>query len=112
MTAAKKPNPTQKAALDYFHRGWAVIPVKLRGKQPIEKAWQKQRLDEDGVREAFALPRNVGVLLGEASGGLIDVDLDSPEARTIAVHVLPETARFGHPGSPNSHWIYRLKGDA
>ncbi len=63
-------------ALDYRHRGWSVIPVKYRGKQPIGSAWQKQRLDEDGLREAFAVPRNIGVLLGEPSNGLVDVDLD------------------------------------
>ena len=41
------------------------------------------------------------MLLGEPSGGLVDVDLDSPEALALAERLLPPTAsRFGRPSKP------------
>jgi hypothetical protein len=50
---------------------------------------------------------NVGVLLGDASGGLVDVDLDCAEARSFADEFLPPTGCvFGRAGNPRSHRIY------
>lgn len=46
-------------------------------------------------------------MLGTPSGGLVDVDLDSPEAVCLAPHVLPETgATFGRASKPRSHFLY------
>ena len=46
--------------------------------------------------------------LGEPSSGLVvDLDLDSDEARLLAPAVLPPTgAIFGRPSAPASHWLY------
>jgi hypothetical protein len=50
---------------------------------------------------------NVGVLLGDPSGGLVDVDLDCEQALLVAEQFLPPTgAVFGRPGRPNSHHLY------
>ena len=50
---------------------------------------------------------NIGVLLGEPSGWLIDVDLDCDEAVALAPKFLPPTgATSGRPGKPASHWWY------
>jgi hypothetical protein len=50
---------------------------------------------------------NIGLLLGDPSGGLVDVDLDAPEAVAAAPVFLPPTLRrHGRPGKPNSHWWY------
>jgi P4 family phage/plasmid primase-like protien len=52
---------------------------------------------------------NVGVLLGEPSGWLIDIDLDHPRAVELAAQFLPSTpAVSGRPGKPRSHWWYRV----
>jgi hypothetical protein len=49
------------------------------------------------------------VLTGQASAGLVDVDLDVPEARAAGAHRLPFTDRVhGRPGAPASHHWYRL----
>jgi hypothetical protein len=49
----------------------------------------------------------IGVLCGEPSGGLLDVDLDCAEALRLAPCFLPKTAlRHGRPRRPLSHFWY------
>ena len=102
--------PSSRPPWTTSRRGWRVIPVNHRGKQPIGQAWQTQRLDEDGIRAAFAVPRNSGILLGEPSGGLVDVDLDCPEAAVMAGRLLPATASFGH-GGKLGHLLYQADAE-
>ncbi len=100
-------------AESYTHRGWFTIPVNKHGKSPIIKNWPEQRLKFDDLGKHFSPGINVGVLLGEPSGWLVDVDLDSPEAVMLAPKYLPPTgAKFGHKSKPNSHWLYRAMGQA
>jgi hypothetical protein len=41
---------------------------------------------------------------------LVDVDLDSPEARLAAPYILPPTeAVFGRVSTPRSHWLYQTE---
>jgi hypothetical protein len=97
---------SQAAAREYEKRGWRVLPVKARSKRPRHANWQR------GIRTARDVDPagNVGVLLGEPSNGLVDVDLDTPEARELAREFLPLTdARFGRASSPESHWLYRVR---
>lgn len=101
------------AASDYLRRGWAPIPVGFQDKVPISgKAWEKLRLTEDTLAEHFAGERrNVGVVLGAASGDLVDVDLDHPLAVQLASLFLPPTETiFGRATKPASHWLHRVKG--
>ena len=101
---------TREAAEYYLSRGWAVIPVPFREKAPTLKRWPDLRLTKDDLPRYFdEHPQNIGVLLGEPSGGLIDVDLDSPEALTLASRFLPPTeCGFGRASTPESHWLYRV----
>jgi hypothetical protein len=103
------------AATHYARCGLAPIPVPHRGKNPGRKAdggsgagWQNARVGPGDVPRVFGDgPRNVGVLLGEPSGGLVDVDLDCPQTVALAPVLLPATgAVFGRPGKPRSHWLY------
>jgi hypothetical protein len=83
-------------------RGWALIPVPHQQKRPVRKDWQHLKLGAADLTGAFRGPANVGTLLGEPSGGLIDVDLDSPETRLLADRFLPATGcRFGRESSPS-----------
>lgn len=100
---------TREAAESYLRRGWAPIPVPSREKGPTLKGWPDLRLTKDDIPLHFnGVSQNIGVLLGEPSGGLIDVDLDSPEALILATQFLPPTdCRFGRASTPESHWLYR-----
>jgi P4 family phage/plasmid primase-like protien len=98
-----------RVALDYHRRGWAVIPVPWGQKSPGRTGWQHQRFaDEAAVVKAFSGgPKNIGVLLGPASGNLVDCDQDDPFWASMAGLHLPTTAtRFGRPSKPGGHRLY------
>jgi len=104
------PMSIRAVALEYIRNGWRPIPVPLREKGPRLKNWQRLRAEEADVARLFKNGQNVGLLLGEPSGGLVDVDLDSPEAVTLASSFLPITERIhGRSSSPASHRWYRTK---
>lgn len=88
----------------YRARGWATIRVAPLAKNPVG-AWQ-DRTDEPN---AFVDGDNVGVRLGDPSGGLVDVDLDCPEAVALAGRFLPATAAFGR-GGETRHYLYVCPG--
>lgn len=98
-----------ETALTYFDLGWAVIPVPFRQKAPLMRSWQKLRMGRDDVPSHFnGKPSNLGVLLGDPSAGLVDVDLDCLESVVLAEIFLPPTGViFGRSGKPRSHHLYR-----
>ena len=81
--------PCGAAALDYVNRGLAVIPVACGGKVPVTKRGINDWTDNpDMVRawwgigehkgQPYADPnRNVGIVCGQVSGGLVCIDIDS-----------------------------------
>jgi hypothetical protein len=88
----------------YTLLGMHVVPVPFRSKNPGFNDWQLLRLKEPDLPAHFnGQPQNVGVLLGEPSDWVIDVDLDHPLAIALADRYLPPTpAVFGRPG--NRSW--------
>lgn len=97
----------QSGARDYIRRGWPVIPVPHGEKKPIVSGWPDLRITEADLPKYFADGQNIGVILGEASGDLVDVDLDSAEGITLAPSFLPETeSTFGRRSKPESHWLF------
>jgi replicative DNA helicase len=98
-------------AASYLARGWAVVPIPYRTKRPVLDGWQKLRFTPETLPQHFnGRAQNVGVILGEASGGLADVDLDCLEAIELAPQFLPPTATFGRASKPASHWLYAAPG--
>ncbi len=103
---------SQRGALttahDHIARGWAPLPVLYQGKGCKEDKWQSLRITADNAAQYFSKDRqNVGVLLGEASNGLTDVDLDCPEAVALAAAFLPATgAVFGRASKRRSHRLF------
>jgi hypothetical protein len=95
-------------ARSYFQRGWMPLPVPFRSKNPGFRGWQNFTVTEDYLTHHFnGQPQNIGVLLGEASGNLVDIDLDCAEAISLAQHFLPVTsAIFGRQTRQRSHWLY------
>lgn len=96
------------AARSFIAKGWQVVPVPFKSKAPTAKDWHHLRLNAETLPKVFGRgPQNVGVILGEPSSWLTDVDLDCPEAVLLAPHFLPQTqAIFGRSGKENSHYLY------
>ncbi len=100
-------SPATKTAIAYARRGWPVVPVPFRHKGPTIRGWSKLRLTDAEILQHFnGEPMNIGVLLGEPSG-IVDLDLDAPEAARLAADLLPPTdSIFGRNGNPASHRLY------
>lgn len=125
MSTTEKHNAAVvEAALDAYRRGLTPLPITRHSKSPTMAGWTKLRWPdpttdtgegEDAVRAAFEEytaggSTNLGVLLGEASGDLIDVDLDHPAAARLKSYLLPYTAAVhGRETSRKSHYWYRAK---
>lgn len=99
------------AARAYLRRGYVPVPVPAGVKGPRLAGWQRLRLTESELPAHFGNAGNIGLILGDPSGGLTDVDLDCDEARTLAPQYLPETpAMTGRLSAPQSHWWYTAVG--
>jgi putative DNA primase/helicase len=91
-------------------RHWRLVAVKNGTKRPPADGWQNLRLEASDLPRYFSNGASIGVLCGEPSGNLVDVDLDCREAVALASHFLPKTAlRHGRPGNPDSHLWYTCK---
>ncbi len=116
---------TTRAAFEAVSRGYQAIPIMPRDKKPVGSGWSHRHwpdgtTQEDvdavwadahtGLEEKDVL--NAGVLLGEPSGRLIDIDLDHPSTKRLKDLFLPPTrARGGRAGKPASHYWYIAKGE-
>lgn len=104
---------TLEDALAFHQRGWAIIPIPLKEKGPRFANWQRTQLQDEAQlvelfrREWHGDNGNVGVLLGSASAGIVDADLDWPEAAQLAKYFLPKTNTvFGRKSKLHSHLFY------
>ena len=101
MTAAQT---IAAAACAYAKRGWKPVPMSRQTKKPIGKEWQKRPFDQ---AQFNGNSENIGIQLGEVSGGLADVDIDCMAAIEFAPEFLPPTnAIFGRRSKPCSHQFY------
>lgn len=105
------PQDAVRYARQYANRGLAVLPIPAGQKNPALRSWQRLRIEPEEVAEHFnGRPQNVGILLGEPSGWLVDVDLDVPEAASAAPFLLPATLRSGRESAPRTHYWYHAEG--
>jgi DNA polymerase I-like protein with 3'-5' exonuclease and polymerase domains len=103
------PATSWEAARNYLARSFLPIPVHFKQKGPVVDGWEELRPTTEDLPELFPEGQrlNVGLLLGEPSGGLVDVDLDSAEAVRAAPYLLPSTGMIhGRLGKPRSHYWY------
>lgn len=103
-----------EVACNLIDRGWAPVPVAFMGKAPTDaktgrkiSKWETLRINRATADRHFnGAPQNIGTILGEASSGLVDVDLDCAEAIAIAPSFLTRTRTLGRSSAPKSHWFY------
>jgi DNA polymerase-1 len=103
---------TRGAAAQYLELGVVPIPLPPQSKVPQIAGWQNLRPTPEDLDRLFPAGQalNIGVLLGEPSHGLVDVDLDTLEALAAAPLLLPPTGWLsGREGKPRSHWWYRVR---
>jgi hypothetical protein len=93
-----------EAARHYVAAGWALVEIAPRSKRPVRVGWPalRPRPEELGAS-------NVGVILGAASGGLVDVDLDCDEAVALAAACLPPSLTRTRGGRARGR-MYRAAG--
>src|SRR5262249_43510615 len=93
----------------YRERGYIPIAVPYKSKNPARDGWQNERTALEDIDRLFPDGRqlNLGILNGAPSGGLIDGDLDQPEAIAAAPYLLPRTDCIsGRESKPSSHYWY------
>jgi putative DNA primase/helicase len=107
--AGDKPGDdgAMKAALTQARKGRWVVPVPPGEKGPTIKGWQKLRLTEAELPMFFSHGDNIGLLTGLPPEYLVDIDLDSPEARALRPYFIPKTLLSGRRSSSDSHAWYR-----
>lgn len=92
----------------YTRMGLTVVPNE--GKRPLLQDWTNRRLTEEELPSRFGDGQNLGLVNGEASGGLVIIDVDVSEALKIADLFLKKTLRSGREGTPDAHAWYRSPG--
>ena len=101
---------TQAWACRYIERGFAPVPVPARSKNPNRPGWQLERHALEDVPRVWRNGQGVGLLTGEPSGWLVDVDLDVAEAVAVAGRFLEPTLTSGRGEVLELHWWYRAEG--
>lgn len=95
----------------YRQRGWYCVPLRPRSKSPARNDWPNVRIEADDIKTSFSAKDNLGIILGEPSDWLVDVDLDCPEAIELADQYVPPTPSItGRPSAPRSHRWYIAVG--
>jgi P4 family phage/plasmid primase-like protien len=110
LTLETFPTNVAEAATIYVDRGWSPVPIRFKSKRPDLAEWTSLRIARDNVPAHFppGVPTNIGIILGEPSNGLVDVDIDDKIALRLARIFLPSTGcLFGRESKRRSHWIYQ-----
>jgi hypothetical protein len=105
------PASVPEAARELLSRGFLPLPLDPKSKGTKRPGWPDFRTAPERVEADFPAAGNLGVLLGEVSGGLVDLDLDSPEALRLASTFLPASGLVsGRESAPDSHRFYVSPG--
>ena len=107
----KSVSQTKEAAHWYLDQGFMPVPIFAGSKMPKGDDWQNQRYSHPDIEKVFGHSENIGIMLGDPSNGLVDVDLDCDEAIELAPLYLPPTPSVhGRGKRPGSHWWYFAPG--
>ncbi len=97
-------------ALAYEEKGWNPTPINPGTKAARLKDWETRRLSRAEIEVEFRPDDNVGLVLGESSGNLVLVDLDSVTAVEAGDRFLSDTGLVGgRAKKPKSHRFYHCE---
>ncbi len=87
--------PMLRAALAYRAYGLSVIPLRPKTKEAAIRwsKYQREMPTETEIRSWFAIDRNIGIVCGSASGGLVVRDFDDGDAYAAWAYENPDLAR-------------------
>lgn len=91
------------AAQIYINKGWHVVPLQDRTKNPAIEDWLRKRISLSELNHYFSTQSNIGIALGDASNGLVDLDFDSLESYVIGNKLFSHLPGFGRAAMPVSH---------
>jgi hypothetical protein len=93
----------------YIDKGWAPVVLEAGSKKPAHVGWLDTRITRSNILIHFDREdHGIGLVLGAPSGGLVAVDLDSPEAAQLGPSLLPPTDLIrGRPNSTRRIFFYR-----
>jgi len=109
-TTTSPGTTTKEAVQKYISADLAPIPVPAGSKNPNRPDWQHQRYTPAQIPKLWNNGQNVGILNGEPSGWLVDVDLDCALAVKLAGRFLEPSLTSGRETNPDSHWWYFCEG--
>jgi hypothetical protein len=91
------------------HHGFFPVVLHPRSKASVSRNYVEPNYQAPPAG-AFFPDKNIGVVLGPARKGPVDIDIDCPEAAFFAPYFLPKTnAIFGRKSKPRSHYLYIIK---
>lgn len=121
MTSSPAPSldDLTAAAIAAHERGWTPVPIMPGEKRPGLPSWPHLTYETaDEVTQTFKQAHQsgkgggIGLILGEPSGGLVDVDLDHHTAWSLRDAFLPPTSMVtGRTSIRRSHYWYRVSAD-
>jgi P4 family phage/plasmid primase-like protien len=88
-------------------------PIRLNGdtKRPVDEGWPERWVSEEDLIAWHRRGGGIGIQVGPVSDHIACVDLDTPEARRLAPHFLPDTLKAGKEAEDlASHWVVRSEG--
>src|SRR3954451_12498437 len=108
MTETQSTTSSAEAARRYIEAGFSVTPTK--GKIPILDDYYNVVIGLEDIPKHFNNGPGIGIKTGKPSKGVVDVDLDVPDALRIAGRFLPPTRTSGRETVPDSHWWFLSPG--
>ena len=100
-------NSLLSAAQGYLARGLSPIRLGPKSKKPLGKHDANAITAANAARLIDHGGYNLGLRLGPDHDGLVDFDLDWPEARRLGGLLLDRFVRFGREGARGSHYLLR-----
>src|SRR5918993_3682790 len=94
----------------YANEGIKLVRLSRKTKKPVDEEWQRRALPLEVLEEWVRSGGDVGWQCGEVSDWICTGDLDWPEARKLAPHILPETLLGAKGREDPSQYFYRSPG--